>query len=347
MTQSGIRVVFSSLGSILVLFLVNVLYYGKGNGGVDAFSTFSIQSSRTKNANVCHSLKENALFASNLVDGEPSPVAADSGKNQLYLVLGGSGFIGRRICKELAELSSGDERTKVVSISRNGKPESWSLGIGEGDDSMSWSEQVEWIKHNISQSGDDKTALENAIGNICGETAEAWDTTIVGCIGNVNPNPSWEGLWGLNFDDDQLREENGSVYELFLNQTESLRAKGPLNLSRCVLLSLDYTSQKCWEGPIEGYLDGKRLAERRLLEAISAPSGGDIKDPTNLERVVVIGLPNFVYGGKRFPTFGKIYRKFVESPIAKAYVGGNQALRSLSVAEPEDWLEAMVCIDFV
>ena len=347
MTQSGIRVVFSSLGPILVLFLVNIFYYGKGNGGIHAFSAFSIQSSRTTNVNVRYSLRANALFASNLADGEPSTVATDSGKNQLYLVLGGSGFIGRRICKELVESSSGAELTKVVSISRNGKPESWSLGIGEGNDSTAWSEQVEWVKHNISESGGGKIALEKAIGDICGETAEAWDTTIVGCIGNVNPNPSWEGLWGLNFDDDQLLEENGSVYELFLNQTELLRTEGPLNLNRCILLSLDYTSQKCWEGPIAGYLDGKRLAERRLLEAISTPSGGDITDPANLERVVVIGLPNFVYGGKRFPAFGKIYRKFVESPIAKAYVGGNQALRSLSVAEPEDWLEAMVCIDFV
>lgn len=343
MTHSGLRTFLSSLGPALVLFLMTVLYFEKRIGGIDAFSTFSIRSSKGTTGNARHSLRENVPLASNLADSETSTMGKDCGENQLYLVLGGSGFIGRRICKELVESSFGDKSTKVVSISRSGKPPSWSLGIGsDNDDPTSWSQQVEWVKHNISQSGGAKTALESAIGGICGENAEAWNTTIVGCIGNVDPNPTWEGLWGLNFDDDQLLEENGRVYELFLNQTKSLRAEGSLNLNRCVLLSLDYTCQKCLEGPIEGYLDGKRLAERRLLEAISAQNGGEITDASNLERVVVIGLPNFVYGGKRFPTFGKIYRKFVESPIAKAYVGGNEALRSLSVAEPEDWLEAMV-----
>ncbi len=274
----------------------------------------------------------NAIFASASVDLESSK---SSDHEKLVLLLGGSGYIGRRICKELIESAGDEDTTRVVSISRNGKPPSWAL------DSSSWSDKVKWIQHNITSEND---SLAEKLERIYTSAENSLDTTIVGCIGNVNPTPKWEGLWGLDYDDERLLEENGGVYEVFLNQTESLRNQGLLSIDRCVLLSLDYTSQKCWEGPIEGYLDGKRLAERRLLEAVTAQHGGSITDASNLDRVIVVGLPNFVYGGKRFSTFGKIYRKIVESPIAKAYVGGNQAVRSLSAANPEDWLEAMVCI---
>jgi len=275
----------------------------------------------------------NTIFASTLDDLE----STKSDNQKLVLVLGGSGYIGRRICKELIEATMSDEdtTTRVVSISRNGKPPSWALD----DPSDCWSDKVEWIRHNITLDND---SLEKELESIYASTEACLDTTIVGCIGNVNPTPKWEGLWGLDYDDERLLEENGGVYEVFLNQTESLQTKGLLSIDRCVLLSLDYISQKCWEGPIEGYLDGKRLAERRLLEAVTAQHGGSTTDASNLDRVVVVGLPNFVYGGKRFPTFGKIYRKIVESPIAKAYVGGNQAVRSLSAANPEDWVEAML-----
>ena len=337
----------------MILLLARTLCIDDKIGVASAFSNSGGLPSRftTSTFGCQHHTTGNALLASKSASPEQdlSESDADYGNKKMVLVLGGSGYIGRRVCRDLVEA---DETTRVVSISRSGKPPSWSLGIGsDTKDSSSWSKKVEWIQHNISSElGGGETSLVKALCSICKGTTDeeepAWETTIVGCIGNVNPNPTWEGLWGLNYEDDQLLEENGRVYELFLNQTEALRTteQGPLTLNRCVLLSLDYTCQKCLEGPIEGYLDGKRLAERKLLEAVSTQHGGSIADPSNLEKVVVIGLPNFVFGGKRFPTFGKIYRKLIESPFAKAYVGGNQALRSLSVAAPEDWVEAMVRI---
>jgi hypothetical protein len=267
----------------------------------------------------------------------------------MFLVLGGSGYVGRRVCKELVQASSSNEKSRIVSISRNGKPPSWCFDID--DDDHSWSERVEWIQRDISSESlaEDGDSLVEALGDICKSIINEDDenlpvspleTTIVGCIGNVNPDPSWLGLWGLGFDNDRLLEENGKVYEFFLEEIESLRKKNLLKIERCVLQSIDYTCQKCLEGPIDGYVDGKRLAERTFLEVVSDTHGGGTSDPSNLEKVVVIGMPNFVFGGKRFPGFGKFYRKFVESPFAKAYVGGNNALRSLSVADPEDWVEA-------
>lgn len=333
MTQSYYRHRFSFVGSTILLLLAQIHYIDNKIGVTNAFSNSPIlPSPANSNYGRPHTTRY-AIFRSSSEDLETSK----QDNKKMILVLGGSGYIGRRICKELVDATEDGDSTKVVSISRNGKPPSWATSLGGND---SWSEKVEWIQHEIgSESEDGKPSLTETLESICEENTE---TTIVGCIGNVNPTPSWEGLWGLAYDNDLLFEENGKVYEAFLNQTESLRTKGLLSVDRCVLLSLDYTCQKCLEGPIDGYLNGKRLAERKLLEAVTQQNGGSLKDPSNLEKVVVVGLPNFVYGGKRFPTFGKIYRKIVESPIAKAYVGGNQAIRSLSAANPEDWVEAMV-----
>jgi hypothetical protein len=363
----------------MVLFLAQTLLASGGcwTNGVDAFAFAFATPPVTNNGwkNIGHNHANTNPLSASVSAVMESKAETDSEKEQLVLVLGGSGYIGRRVCKELVQASSGDETTtRVVSISRNGKPPSWCLD--DNGDSSVWAEKVEWIKHDIVSASSEEgggESLAETLGSIFQATttnesnngenqneasSSPWDTTIVGCIGNVNPTPSWKGLWGLAFDDDQLFEENGKVYELFLNETNSLRERGNnlLNLQRCVFLSIDYTCQKCLEGPIEGYVDGKRLAERRFLEAVSETthgSGGSSTtnstststssdDPSNLEKVVVIGLPNFVFGGKRFPGFGKFYRKLVESPPARAYVGGNQALRSMSKAAPEDWVEEMV-----
>ncbi len=337
MTQSHYRRRFSFVGSTIFLLLAQAQYIDNKIGITNAFSSSPILPSPATTSNFGRPRTTRyAIFRSSPDDSETSK----QDNKKMILVLGGSGYIGRRICKELIEATEDEDTTRVVSISRNGKPPSWALSLGGND---SWSAKVEWIQYEInSQSKDGESALAETIESICQENTE---TTIVGCIGNVNPTPSWEGLWGLAYDNERLYDENGKVYEALLNQTESLRTKGLLSVDRCVLLSLDYTCQKCLEGPIDGYLNGKRLAERKLLEAVS--NGGNLNDPSNLEKVVVVGLPNFVYGGKRFPTFGKIYRKIVESPIAKAYVGGNQAVRSLSAANPEDWVEAMVRLSVV
>ena len=103
-------------------------------------------------------------------------------------------------------------------------------------------------------------------------------------------------------------------------------------------------------------MNGKRYAEHVFVETLAAAQTGNEIEAMNtstddntaaappraaLENVVVIGLSSFVYGGNRFLTFGPIYRKLVESPLAKGYVKSNQALRSIGY-DPEDWVEEMV-----
>ena len=274
-----------------------------------------------------------------------------------------------------------EDITKVISVSRSGKPPSYYLDADDGDSGgWRWSDHVEWVQHNIVVGDDNDTKsgtvelnselLEKIWGAIQdinsndekdAGTKGIVDATIVGCIGDVNPSQTWMDLWGLGFDNDRLFRDNGKVYQQFLNETllplqrcesnnsnndngddDDSQSRSNLRVRRFVLLSLDYASQKCLEGPLDGYVDGKRLAEREFLGALS--SSKEITTLRQLDDVVVIGLPSFVYGGKRFPIFGAVYRKLVESAPAKAYVKSNQALRSLSLSATEDWVEKMVSI---
>ena len=81
------------------------------------------------------------------------------------------------------------------------------------------------------------------------------------------------------------------------------------------------------EGAIEGYIDAKRLVESKAYSAF-----GDCSCAV---------APSLVLGGARFPTFFKLWRAFVGGP-GKAYVAGNDALRSISPDPPQDWVEKMI-----
>mmetsp|Transcript_18843 Transcript_18843/g.39397 ORF Transcript_18843/g.39397 Transcript_18843/m.39397 type:complete len:511 (-) Transcript_18843:99-1631(-) len=310
--------------------------------------------------------------------------------HNIVVVLGGSGFIGRRVCRELVVSSKKDFLnrdadddstvtrkgiTKVISVSRSGKPPSYYLDDDYGDSGgWCWSDHVEWIQHDIvvGNANDNSELLEKLRGVIqdisssSNEDKDAGtkaivDATIVGCIGDVNPSQTWMDLWGLGFDNDRLFRDNGRVYQQFLNETllplqrcesnnnndsnddnddDDSQSLSNLRVRRFVLLSLDYVSQKCLEGPLDGYVDGKRLAEHEFLGALS--SSKEETTRRRLDDVIVIGLPSFVYGGKRFPRSGAVYRKLVESAPAKAYVKSNKALRSLSMSATEDWVEEMI-----
>eukprot|EP00751_Fragilariopsis_kerguelensis_P051078 CAMPEP_0171032014 /NCGR_PEP_ID=MMETSP0736-20130129/38039_1 /TAXON_ID=186038 /ORGANISM="Fragilariopsis kerguelensis, Strain L26-C5" /LENGTH=575 /DNA_ID=CAMNT_0011474487 /DNA_START=200 /DNA_END=1928 /DNA_ORIENTATION=- len=323
-----------------------------------------------------------------------------SSSASVVLVLGGSGYIGRRVCQELvvassskAASSNNNSKEIVISVSRSGKPPLYYLDDHD-DNNKDWSNEVEWIQHDLLLANDDVVdndsllankilqVLETIILKVEGEEEKdkkntllankilqvlettipvvegeedknkknsGIDLTVVGCIGDLNPNPVWEGLWGLGFDNERLFRDNGHIYAQFLKTTllplvqQQVQVHLNLQLQRFVLLSIDY---------LDGYVDGKRYAETKFVETLPPrhpvpPNCNSNADPQShrqyaLDNVIVIGLSSFVYGGKRFQTFGKVYRSFVESFIAKGYVKSNEALRSLSTAGAEDWVEKML-----
>jgi len=145
----------------------------------------------------------------------------------------------------------------------------------------------------------------------------------ISCIGNLQPNPQWKQLFGLSFDDVTLFEQNGLLNEQVIHLSKSWGAQ------RFVTISVNYESAKCLEGPIEGYMNGKRHAE-----SIASQIFGE-------ENTIVLG-PSWIYGGNRFPILGKWYTSFLQSFLVQQYLKTNHFLRNLSTAPTEDWVEQMV-----
>ena len=240
-------------------------------------------------------------------------------------VFGGSGFIGRRICSTLVQ--NGHE---VISISRGGRPASYYCSDGTGD----WAGKVDWRKYSIRPETRDGETDEEGI-NIDADTDTDIDTgfddlglelpsidAAISCIGNVNPSKEWDKLtfFGLAFDDELLYKENGLVNEC------AAKIASRAGAQRFVFMSVSYEVAKMVEGPLDGYMSGKRHAE----SVISRIFGDD--------NSIVLG-PSLVYGGKRLALFGKVYSKFAESVLLKAYLNGMDAIRNLSSSPMEDWVE--------
>lgn len=79
-------------------------------------------------------------------------------------VLGGTGFVGSRVCQALATSSSSVE---VVSVSRTGEVPEWC----KGDD---WTKQVSWVKNELTRGSREK--LQEAIGA---------PDAVVSCVGAI------------------------------------------------------------------------------------------------------------------------------------------------------------------
>ena len=109
-------------------------------------------------------------------------------------VFGGSGFVGSRVCKTLTECGC-----RVVSCSRSGRPPAWAAA-------EPWAREVEWL------AADAFSTTYAALGHV---------DAAVSCVGNMRPAPEWENqggsgnpsFWGLHWDDETMRRENGEVTE--------------------------------------------------------------------------------------------------------------------------------------
>lgn len=241
-------------------------------------------------------------------------------------VYGGSGFLGRRICKTLV-----GEGHDVISISRSGKPPACYTCCndngGDGNGNGDWAEKVDWKSHCIvpvdvgASSGQD----ENTNAGIDFDDLELELPPIdaaISCIGNINPAKDWDKLtfFGLAYDDDLLYQQNGLVNECAAKIAKRAGA------NRFVFMSVSYEVAKMMEGPVDGYMRGKRHAEHVICNVFGK------------NNAIVLG-PSLIYGGNRLPTLGKLYSQNVNNAVAKAYLNSMDALRNLSSTPVEDWVE--------
>jgi hypothetical protein len=115
-----------------------------------------------------------------------------------------------------------------------------------------------------------------------------------------------------------MRYENGDLNERIVELSKSAGAE------RFVFISVSYIVAKAFEGPLEGYLDGKRQAEGAIARCFGDQS-------------LVVG-PSLVYGGGRFASLGLLLERVCASPLVRGYLKTNAALGSLSSSAIEDWL---------
>ena len=80
------------------------------------------------------------------------------------------------------------------------------------------------------------------------------------------------------------------------------------------------------EGPVEGYMRGKRHVEQTMYELYGEDDS------------IVVG-PSLVYGGRRWGKEGRLYTQFARSGMVKGYLKSMDALRNLSSTPMEDWVE--------
>ena len=233
-------------------------------------------------------------------------------------VLGGTGFVGSRVCKALATT---DPSVEVVSVSRTGEVPEWC----KGDD---WTNQVSWVKNELTRGSREK--LQEAIGA---------PDAVVSCVG------------AIGFGQQALLLGNG------IANVEAATAAKVVGAQRMAYVSVgsEVDASKGWcvairtthlcAGPAAkvrdrvqptadpaflrlprlpgffgAYFEGKRTAE----EAMAAEFG---------ENACII-KPSFIYGGDNFgllpPRVSGWYGSFIEELLSQAaFVKGADILPGL------------------
>lgn len=162
--------------------------------------------------------------------------ATRSGAGTKVTVIGGTGFVGSRVCKSLIE-----NGVDVTSVSKSGKVPT----LAWCDDS--WTSQVKWIAADLEST--DEAALDILVGS---------PDCLVSCMGVIGS------------DRDRLLKGNGDA-----NCAAFSSARRGGKLQRAVYVSVSSEVIACEENWLpeffKGYFDGKRMAENCALEAV----GGD------------------------------------------------------------------------
>eukprot|EP00967_Tisochrysis_lutea_P021338 scaffold24240_cov27-Tisochrysis_lutea.AAC.3 len=148
-------------------------------------------------------------------------------------VLGGSGFVGSRVCKLLV-----GEGARVRSVSRSGAPPSWAL-------SEPWVESVEWVANELTKGP--REDLEAAIG-----TPDA----VVSCVGAVG------------FDGANLLNGNGKANT---EAAKAVKKAGTATRYAFVSVSseLEALDGTFWLPEwLTCYFAGKKQAEEAIVDAV-------------------------------------------------------------------------------
>ena len=145
-------------------------------------------------------------------------------------VLGGSGFVGSRVCKSL--VSKGAD---VTSLSKTGKVPEWASA-------EPWASSVQWVAVDLLSSGD--AAIDAAMGS---------PEAVVSCVGAIGTDP------------DVLKTGNGACN---VNGFASAKRAGVKRAVLVSVASEVAACQENWLPDFfSGYFDGKQMAEEAAADA--------------------------------------------------------------------------------
>lgn len=151
-------------------------------------------------------------------------------------VLGGTGFVGSRVCKSLTESGA-----SVTSVSTGGRVPEWCAG-------ESWTNQVKWVKQDLTRGQREK--METAVGT---------PDCLVSCIGTVG------------FDVQGLLLGNGITNK---NAATAAKKAGTARYVFCSVASEVDACEDGWlPAFFGGYFRGKRNAEDAFQDAADANDG--------------------------------------------------------------------------
>jgi nucleoside-diphosphate-sugar epimerase len=97
---------------------------------------------------------------------DPCLALSSSSAGKAVAVLGGSGFVGSRVCQQLAS-----QGATVTSISKSGKPPKWAL-------QQDWTNQVTWKSVDLLSATEEQ--LDACLGS---------PTAVISCVGTIGTDP--------------------------------------------------------------------------------------------------------------------------------------------------------------
>lgn len=180
--------------------------------------------------------------------------ASSSASSLDITVVGGSGFVGSKVCQSLLEKGA-----KVTSVSKSGKvpPFAWC--------DESWTSKVDWVAADLETA--DESSIDAAVGS---------PQCIVSCLGVIGNDP------------EVLKKGNGVI-----NCAAFASAKRGGKLERAVYVSVSAEVAACQENWLPeffgGYFEGKKMAEQCALDA----AGGDSSKVCFVKPTFIYGGDSF------------------------------------------------------
>lgn len=163
----------------------------------------------------------------------PSTGSIDK-KSVAVTVIGGSGFVGSRVCKGLAE-----KGMAVTSVSKSGVIPEWCVD-------EDWVKTVTW--NSVDLLSTEEQLLDDAIGK---------PEVVISCVGVIGTDP------------EVLKDGNGKAN---VNAFESAKRGG--NVKRTAFVSVSSEVKDCQESWLPdffaGYFEGKDMAEKACLDAVDS-----------------------------------------------------------------------------